>query len=61
MKSFRDEAAFTLARAASRAEEDKSIRATPAAPSRAKAREVARPMPEAAPVTTWRCFVRVPK
>ena len=53
MKPFREEAAFTLARADSRAEEDMSMRATPEAPSRAKATEVERPIPEAAPVTTW--------
>jgi len=52
MKSVRLEASFTFVRALSRAEAERSIRATPAAPSRAKAIEVARPIPDAAPVTT---------
>ena len=53
MKSVRLEASFTFVTALSRAEAERSIRATPAAPSRANAIEVARPIPDAAPVTTW--------
>jgi hypothetical protein len=53
MKSVRLEASFTFVMALSRAGVERSIRATPAAPSRAKAIEVARPIPDAAPVTTW--------